>query len=88
MIDGLVTSVLDECGLTHRVHLCEYDIRQWFMHVELQQAEDTMRAAEVIIEMRQAMKPKRKRRSDAGAKRGPERDIKDQDRKLFESNLP
>jgi hypothetical protein len=69
MIDGLVTSVLDECGLTHRVRLCEYDIRQWFMHVELQQAEDTMRVAEVIIEMRQSVKPKRKRRSDAGTKR-------------------
>lgn len=47
----------------------EYDIRQWFMHIDLAQAEDTFRVVEGIIETREQMQPKRKRRSDAGEKR-------------------
>lgn len=52
--------------------LPEYDIRRWFMIVDLEQARDTFRVVEGILEMRQTAQPKRKRRSDAGAKRGQE----------------
>jgi hypothetical protein len=47
----------------------EYDIRKWFMTVDLEQAVDTYRVVAGIIETRQVFEPKRKRRSDAGAKR-------------------
>ena len=53
--------------------LDEYDIRRWFMAAELEQAADTFRVVEGIIETRQAMQPKRARRKDAGVKRAAER---------------
>ena len=48
----------------------EHDIRQWFKTVDLEQAQDTFRVVEGIIETRQAMQPKRARRKDAGKPRG------------------
>ena len=55
-------------GLT--IELDEYDVRRWFMAVDLEQAQDTFRVVEGIIETRQAMQPKRARRKDAGKPRG------------------
>jgi hypothetical protein len=51
------------------IELDEYDIRRWFMATELDQARDTFRVVEGIIETRTAMTPKRQRRSDAGKSR-------------------
>lgn len=47
----------------------EYDVRRWFMTVDLAQAEDTYRVIEGILETRREFQPKRKRRSDAGQPR-------------------
>ena len=47
----------------------EHDVRIWFMKTELEQAEDTFRVVQGIIETRKQFQPKRKRRSDAGVKR-------------------
>lgn len=47
----------------------EMDIRQWFKTVDLDQAQDTFRVVEGILEMRKDAQPKRKRRSDAGRPR-------------------
>lgn len=47
----------------------EFDIRMWFMKVELEQARDTFRVVEGIIQTREQFQPKRKTRSDAGKKR-------------------
>jgi hypothetical protein len=49
--------------------LDEMDVRQWFKTVDLAQARDTFRVVEGILEMREASKPKRVRRKDAGTKR-------------------
>ena len=54
-------------GLT--IELEEYDIRRWFMAVELAQAQDTFRVVEGIIQARSEAQPVRKRRRDAGTKR-------------------
>jgi hypothetical protein len=43
----------------------ERDVRLWFMKTELEQAEDTFRVVEGIIQTRKEFQPKRKRRSDA-----------------------
>lgn len=51
----------------------EHDVRQWFTKVSLEQARDTYRVVEGIIETRQAMQPKRARRKDAGKPRPAER---------------
>lgn len=59
-------------GLT--IELDEYEIRRWFMAAELEQARDTFRVVEGIIETRMEMQPKRARRSDAGTKRS-QRDL-------------
>lgn len=47
----------------------EFDIRKWFMTVDLEQARDTFRVVEGIIQTREQFQPKRKQRSDAGKKR-------------------
>ncbi len=47
----------------------ERDIRLWFMKTDLEQAEDTFRVVEGIIETRKQFQPKRKPRADAGQKR-------------------
>jgi hypothetical protein len=47
----------------------EYDIRIWFMKTDLDQARDTFRVVEGIIQTREQFQPKRKRRSDAGKSR-------------------
>ena len=47
----------------------EYDVRQWFKTVDLEQALDTYRVVTGILEMRREAQPKRKRRSDAGQPR-------------------
>jgi len=47
----------------------EYDIRQWFMRTDLTQAADTLRVCQGIIETREALAPKCKKRSDAGTKK-------------------
>lgn len=57
----------------------EFDIRQWFMHVELAQAQDTFRVVRGIIEAREQLQPKRKRRSDAGMKKSRETEFFPQD---------
>lgn len=48
------------------IDLDEHEIRRWFMAADLEQARDTFRVVEGIIETRTEMQPKRKRRSDAG----------------------
>ena len=53
----------------------EYDIRQWFLGVELEQAVDTYRVVGGIIEARLAAKPTRKRRSDVGMKRKDDQEV-------------
>jgi hypothetical protein len=55
----------------HQEHLVEmfvteFEIREWFKTVDLQQAWDTFRVAEGILEMRGSQ---RKRRKDAGKPR-------------------
>jgi hypothetical protein len=47
----------------------ELDIRHWFCAVDLEQALDTFRVVEGILQARQEAQPKRKRRSDAGTKK-------------------
>jgi hypothetical protein len=47
----------------------EFDIRMWFMKVDLAQAQDTFRVVEGIIQTREQFQPKRKRRKDAGKPR-------------------
>lgn len=49
--------------------IAEWDIRQWFKTVDLEQASDTFRVVEGILEMRREAQPKRKKRSDAGSER-------------------
>lgn len=49
--------------------ISEWDVRQWFTFVELEQAHDTLRSAGVIIDTRETLKPKRARRKDAGKPR-------------------
>jgi hypothetical protein len=51
------------------IELEEDDIRRWFMAVPLEQAQDTFRVVEGIIQMRTEAQPARKRRKDAGTKR-------------------
>ena len=51
------------------IELDEYDVRRWFMAADLEQARDTFRVVEGIIEMRMALHPKRKPRSDKGQSR-------------------
>lgn len=47
----------------------EFDIRRWFSIQGIEDAADTLRVCEGIVEGRQAEAPKRRRRSDAGTKR-------------------
>jgi hypothetical protein len=71
-------------GLT--IDLEEYEVRRWFMAVDIAQAVDTLNVVRGIIETRQAMQPRRARRKDAGTKRGKqEADQASEDRRLFES---
>jgi hypothetical protein len=49
----------------------ERDIRVWFMKTDLEQAQDTFRVVEGIIQTREQFQPKRKKRSDAGQTREP-----------------
>ena len=44
-------------------------IRNWFMRVDLEQARDTLKICEGIVDARLTMQPGRKRRSDAGTPR-------------------
>ncbi len=44
----------------------EMDVRLWFMKTELEQAEDTFRVVEGILQTRKEYQPTRKKRSDAG----------------------
>jgi len=65
----------------------EMDVRMWFAKIPLEQARDTYRVVEGILQVRMEAQPeprKRKKRSDSGLSR----DIPDQaseDRRLFES---
>jgi hypothetical protein len=52
-----------------RLPLEEFDIRHWFCSVDLEQAMDTFRVVEGILQARQEAQPKRKKRSDAGQQR-------------------
>ena len=50
----------------------EWDVRKWFCAVDLEQAEDTFRVVEGILQARREAQPvvkQRKRRSDAGVSR-------------------
>jgi|HubBroStandDraft_3_1064219.scaffolds.fasta_scaffold373351_2 hypothetical protein len=47
----------------------ERDVRIWFMKADLDQAKDTFRVIEGIIQTREEYQPKRKKRSDAGKSR-------------------
>jgi hypothetical protein len=66
-----IDTMATRCGACGKmaVALDEADIRQWFKTVELAQARDTFRVVEGILEMREASKPKRVRRKDAGKPR-------------------
>lgn len=55
--------------------LDERDVRIWFMKVDLDQAKDTFRVVEGIIQTREEYQPKRKQRSDSGVKRAPVQEI-------------
>ena len=55
----------------------EYDIRVWFMKVDLEQARDTFRVVEGILQTRVEYQPARKKRSDAGKPRNGELDLKE-----------
>jgi hypothetical protein len=50
----------------------EFDIRLWFVKTDLEQALDTFRVVEGILQARQEAQPARKRRRDAGVKRATE----------------
>lgn len=52
-----------------RVELDERDIRVWFCKADLDQALDTFRVVEGILQARQEAQPVRKRRRDAGKPR-------------------
>jgi hypothetical protein len=65
----MIVSIPITKGVGQAFDLEEDLIREWFMRVDLEQARDTIKVCEVIIDARLAMQPKRKRRSDAGAKR-------------------
>jgi hypothetical protein len=55
----------------------EYDIRMWFMKVDLAQAQDTFRVVEGILQTREQFQPKRKKRSDAGKSRNESQELID-----------
>lgn len=55
----------------------EMDVRQWFKTVDLDQAQDTFRVVQGILEMRAESQPKRKRRKDAGLARDKSDDSHD-----------
>lgn len=55
----------------------EMDIRIWFMKTDLDQARDTFRVVEGIIQTREQFQPARKKRSDAGKSRNGELDLKE-----------
>lgn len=65
-----------------------WQAQEWVRTAPLDEVREFLGWAKAILEMRAEMVTKRKRRSDAGTKRGPEPDIADQDRKLFERTLP
>ena len=50
------------------------DVRMWFMTTDLTRARDAFRVVEGILQTREQFQPKRKPRSDAGAKRKPRRE--------------
>lgn len=47
----------------------ERDVRRWFVLADINEAMDTFNVIAGILETRQALKPKRRRRSDAGTTR-------------------
>jgi hypothetical protein len=49
--------------------LAEEHVREWFMKVNVEQARDTLKVCEGIVDARLTMKPKRVRRKDAGKPR-------------------
>jgi hypothetical protein len=65
-MSGLLRVDADE---NDEVLVDEMIVRQWFKQVDIEQARDTFRVVEGILEMRG--ESKRKRRSDAGTTRAP-----------------
>ena len=59
--------------MTSHSELDEFAVREWFKTVDIEQARDTFRVVEGILEMRSV--PKRARRKDAGTKRGQDPQI-------------
>lgn len=55
----------------------EMDIRRWFITEDLEQARDTFRVCEGILEARQEAQPTRKKRADAGTKRNGQIELKE-----------
>lgn len=54
----------------------EMDVREWFKHVDLEQARDTFRVVEGILEMRSERSASgRRRRKDAGKPRDPKESL-------------
>ena len=66
IIEGIIKAPTDE-----------FDIRKWFMTVDLEQAKDTYRVIEGIIQTREEYQPKRKKRSDAGKSRNESQELID-----------
>lgn len=62
----------------------EFQIRLWFMKVDLEQARDTFRVVEGIIQTREQFQPKRKTRSDAVSRR----DAKQAEQILKDNRIP
>ena len=59
--------------------LDEWHVRRWFCSIDLEQAEDTFRVVEGILQARREARPavkQRKRRSDAGVSRSQQLDEK------------
>jgi hypothetical protein len=65
-------SITVKQGEGQAVEIEEDHIREWFMRVDVEQARDTLKVCEGIVDTRLTMQPKRKRRSDAGQPRNAE----------------
>jgi len=53
------------------IEITDVDIREWFLHENLEQADETLLVCEGIMQTRRELdlEPKRKRRKDAGIPR-------------------
>ena len=70
---GVLIKGRDHEDMESQLVLEEHHVRDWFKHVDLAQARDTLNVCEGIYEMRLEAQPKRARRKDAGKPRPAER---------------